>query len=162
MFERLRIGSGIDVHEFVEGRPLILGGVQIPHSKGLLGHSDADAVLHALVDSVLGALGEGDIGQHFSPSDPRWKDASSRDFVRFVRGRLDVRGARLINVDLTLLLESPKIAPHIPAMKTAIAEDLNIDLDRIHIKATTSEGLGFVGRKEGVLAMASCLVELGG
>lgn len=160
MFEKLRIGNGFDVHELVEGRDLWLGGVKIPHEKGLLGHSDADALIHAVVDSILGALSAGDIGKYFPPSDPKWKNASSRDFLRFTGKMVKERGAQILSVDSVLMLERPKIAPHVESMRSAMAEDLGIAFDRIHVKATTTEKLGFTGREEGVAVHSVCLLEL--
>lgn len=160
MFEKLRIGNGFDVHELVAGRDLWLGGIKIPHDKGLLGHSDADALIHAVVDSILGALSAGDIGKYFPPSDPQWKNASSRDFLKFTGKMVKERGAQILSIDSVLMLEKPKIAPHVEAMRSAMAEDLGISFDRIHVKATTTEKLGFTGREEGVAVHSVCLVEL--
>ncbi len=159
MFENLRIGTGFDVHELVAGRDLILGGVKIPHEKGLLGHSDADALIHAVVDAILGSLGVGDIGKFFPPSDERWRNASSRDFLKFSGQLVLERGAQIISIDSCLMLERPKIAPHVEAMRKNMADDLKIAFDRIHVKATTTEKLGFTGREEGVAAQAVCLIE---
>lgn len=159
MFENLRIGTGFDVHELVADRDLILGGVKIAHEKGLLGHSDADALIHAVVDSILGALGAGDIGKFFPPSDPKWKNASSRDFLKFAGQQVKERGAQIISIDSCLMLERPKIAPHIESMRRNMAEDLGVSFDRVHVKATTTEKLGFTGREEGVAAQAVCLIE---
>ena len=143
-----RVGIGYDVHALVEGRKLVLGGVEIPHTHGLDGHSDADALMHALCDAVLGAIGEGDIGQLFPNSDPRWRGAPSRIFLEEAARRVAARGGKLVNVDASLMAERPKMAPHIPAMKTHIAAALGITPDRVGIKATTNEKLGFVGRQE--------------
>lgn len=160
MSDDLRIGQGFDVHAFCEGRPLIIGGVTIPFEKGLLGHSDADVLIHAIVDAVLGALSAGDIGRYFPPTDPQWKNASSRDFLRFVKKMSDDRGAKILSIDSTLILERPKMSPHIEAIRRTLADDLGIEFDRIHVKATTTEKLGFTGREEGVAAQAVCLLRL--
>ena len=150
----MRVGTGYDVHRFEDGRPLILGGVEIPRETGLAGHSDADVLLHAIVDALLGAAGLGDMGQHFSPSDPQWKDASGLDLLartlRLVRGA----GFDLVNIDATAIAERPRLAPHIPAMRQHIAEALGIAAGRVNVKATTNEGLGALGRGEGIAAMA--------
>jgi 2-C-methyl-D-erythritol 2,4-cyclodiphosphate synthase len=153
-----RIGSGFDVHRLVAGRKLFLGGVEIPHDKGLDGHSDADALLHAIADALLGAVGAGDIGHHFPNTDPRWKDCASHVFVRECARVIAQQGYTVGNVDATVLAERPKIAPHIPAMRSAIAAMLGIEPDRVSIKATTMEQLGAIGRREGIAAMASVMV----
>jgi len=155
-----RVGIGYDVHALVAGRKLVLGGVEIPHTHGLDGHSDADALMHALCDAVLGAIGEGDIGQLFPNSDPRWQGAPSRIFLEEAARRVAARGGRLVNVDASLIAEQPKMAPHIPNMKANIAAALRLAPDRVGIKATTNERLGFVGRAEGIAAMAVASVEL--
>jgi len=160
MLDDLRIGQGFDVHQLVSGRPLIIGGVSIPFEKGLLGHVDADVLLHAVVDSILGALGLGDIGRYFPPSDPRWKGASSRDFLRFTGDLCKERGAQILSIDSTLLCEAPKMSPHYEAMRRVMAEDLGIGYDRVHVKATSTEKLGFTGREEGIAAQAVCLLRL--
>lgn len=154
----LRVGQGMDVHPLVSGRPCILGGVHIPSDKGPSGHSDADVLLHAVIDALLGAVGAGDIGQMFPDSDSRWKGASSLELLRMAWAKVSGAGWRVMNVDCSLLLEKPKVAPHIPAMKRNISEVLGLPLDAVGIKATTCEGLGFVGRGEGVLASASALL----
>jgi 2-C-methyl-D-erythritol 4-phosphate cytidylyltransferase/2-C-methyl-D-erythritol 2,4-cyclodiphosphate synthase len=151
----VRNGSGFDVHRFAEGDAVWLCGVYIPHTHKLEGHSDADVGLHALTDAILGALGDGDIGQHFPPSDPRWKDAASHQFLRDAVRRAVERGATITNVDVTLLCEAPKIAPHRDAMRQAVSDILDISIERVGVKATTTEGLGFTGRSEGIAAMAS-------
>lgn len=153
-----RIGHGFDVHQLVEGRRLVLGGVEIPHAKGLLGHSDADVLLHAICDALLGAAALGDIGRHFPDSDPRYKGIDSRALLRQVAAL--VRGKELVvgNVDATVIAEAPRLAPHIPAMVSRIAADLGIDADRVNVKATTTEKLGFTGRGEGIAAEAVCLL----
>ena len=155
-----RVGIGYDVHALVAGRKLVLGGVEIPHTHGLDGHSDADALMHALCDAVLGAIGEGDIGQLFPNSDPRWRGAASRVFLSEAARRVALRGGRLVNVDASLIAEEPKMAPHIPAMKAKIADALGLKPDQVGIKATTNERMGFVGRQEGIAAMAVASVEL--
>jgi len=160
MLDRLRIGLGSDVHAFEEGRPLMIGGVEIPHDRGLLGHSDADVLLHAIVDSILGALSEGDIGQHFPPSEPRWKGAPSIEFVKYVRDRVRARKAKILSIDCVLTLEKPKISPYSAKIRETIASALQIEMDRIHVKATTAEKLGFTGREEGIAAQAVCLLAL--
>ena len=156
----VHVGIGYDVHALVAGRKLILGGVEIPHTKGLDGHSDADALMHALCDAVLGALGEGDIGQFFPNTDPRWKGAPSRIFLEEAARRVAARAGRIVNVDASLAAQAPKMAPHIPAMKANIAAALGVTPDRVGIKATTNEKLGFVGREEGIAAMAVASVDL--
>ena len=148
----LRVGQGFDVHALVEGRPLIIGGVTIPHSHGLLGHSDADVLLHALTDALLGAAALGDIGRHFPDTDPRYKGADSRVLLRDAYALVQAQGWQLINVDATIHAQAPKIGPHAPQMAANIAEDLGLSLDRLNIKAKTNEGLGHLGRKEGIAA----------
>ncbi|MDD5260341.1 MAG: 2-C-methyl-D-erythritol 2,4-cyclodiphosphate synthase [Methylacidiphilales bacterium] len=155
-----RVGIGYDVHRLVEGRKLILGGVEIPHHLGLDGHSDADVLIHAIADALLGAIGSSDIGHHFPNSDPKWKNVSSLVFLHEIRVMLQKKGAMINNIDATLIAEAPKIVPHIPAMKKALAEALIVTMDRIGIKATTNETMGFVGRKEGISAFAVASVEL--
>jgi 2-C-methyl-D-erythritol 2,4-cyclodiphosphate synthase len=156
--DNLRVGQGIDVHQLVEGRPLILGGVTIKHSHGLLGHSDADALLHAVIDAILGAAGKADIGTLFPNTDAAWKGASSLELLRRVMAQIHGEGWRVINVDCSILAEAPKMAPHLAAMKKNIGEVLGIAAERIGIKATTTETLGFVGRKEGITATAVVLI----
>ncbi|MGH6992051.1 MAG: 2-C-methyl-D-erythritol 2,4-cyclodiphosphate synthase, partial [Caulobacteraceae bacterium] len=156
----IRIGQGLDVHPFALGETVHLCGVAIAHTARLVGHSDADAGLHAVVDAILGAIGAGDIGEHFPPSDPRWKDAPSRIFVEEALRLLGERGGRLVNIDVTLVCEAPKIAPHRAAMREALAEMLHISVDRVSVKATTTERLGFTGRGEGLLAQAVASVEI--
>ena len=157
---RTAVGNGYDVHRLVEGKPLWLGGVQIAHSHGLSGHSDADVALHALTDAILGALGEGDIGAHFPPSDPQWRGAESHRFVRFAAERVAARGGSIDHVDVTIIAEAPKVGPHRDAMRTVIAEMLGIASDRVSVKATTTEGLGFTGRREGIAAQATATLRL--
>jgi 2-C-methyl-D-erythritol 2,4-cyclodiphosphate synthase len=154
-----RVGIGYDVHALVAGRKLVLGGVEIAHTHGLDGHSDADALMHALCDAVLGAIGERDIGQLFPNTDPRWQGAPSRIFLEEAARRVAARGGRLVNVDASVIAEQPKMAPHIPAMKANIAAALRIAPDCVGLKATTNERIGFVGREEGIAAMAVASVE---
>jgi 2-C-methyl-D-erythritol 2,4-cyclodiphosphate synthase len=154
-----RIGHGYDVHCLVEGRKLILGGVDIPWEKGLLGHSDADVLLHAISDAILGAIGEGDIGRHFPDTDPRYKGADSLRLLGHVMGLADARGYRLGNLDATIVAQRPKLAPHIPRMRDNIASMLAADAERVNVKATTTEELGFAGRGEGIAAYAVVLLE---
>ncbi len=156
----VHVGIGYDIHPLVEGRRLVLGGVEIPHPKGLEGHSDADALLHALTDAVLGAVGEVDIGHLFPNTDPTWKNAPSRVFLEEAARRVRARGGRIVNVDATVLAEQPKIFPHLAAMKAHIATALGIPVARVGVKATTNERLGFVGREEGIAAMAVATVDL--
>jgi len=155
----LRIGHGFDVHAFGEGGHVMLGGVRVPHARGVLAHSDGDVVIHALCDAILGALAMGDIGKHFPPSDPRWKGADSRVFLRHCAGLARERGWRLGNADVTVVCERPKVGPHADAMRANLAEDLGAAVDAISIKATTTETLGFTGRGEGIAAHAVCLLE---
>jgi 2-C-methyl-D-erythritol 2,4-cyclodiphosphate synthase len=154
----LRIGHGYDVHAFAEGRRLIIGGVDIPHERGLLGHSDADVLIHAVCDALLGAAGLGDIGKHFPDSDPRYKGIDSRKLLRHVVGLLDEQGWNVGNVDATIIAQAPKMAPHIPTMRANLAEDLGISAASMNVKATTTEKLGFTGRQEGIAAEAVCLI----
>lgn len=155
-----RVGLGFDVHKFTEGDHVWLCGVKVPHEAKLDGHSDADAPLHALTDAILGALGDGDIGQHFPPSDPKWKGAASRLFVEDAVRRVHERGGRITNVDITVLCEAPRIGPHRDAMRAAMATMLGIDISRVGLKATTTETLGFTGRREGIAAMATATILL--
>jgi 2-C-methyl-D-erythritol 4-phosphate cytidylyltransferase/2-C-methyl-D-erythritol 2,4-cyclodiphosphate synthase len=156
----IRIGSGFDVHAFVDGDHVMLGGVRIPHSHGVTGHSDADVALHALVDAILGALADGDIGSHFPPSDPQWKGASSDRFLAFACGRVRARKGIIANLDITVVCETPRVSPHRDAMRARIAEIAGIGADRVAVKATTSEKMGFTGRSEGIVAMATATVRL--
>jgi len=153
-FSVTRIGSGFDVHAFADARPLILCGVTVPHDQGLAGHSDADVGIHALCDAIYGALADGDIGRHFPPTEETWKDADSARFLRHAAERITARGGRLINADVTLICERPKITPHAPAMIARLAELLGVGTQRISVKATTTEKLGFTGRREGIAAQA--------
>lgn len=155
-----RIGTGFDVHPFESGDAVWLGGVRIPHDRRLQGHSDADVALHALTDAILGAIGEGDIGKHFPPSDERWRGAASSLFLERAAGLVAARGGRIVNLDVTIVCEAPRIGPHVEAMKLAIGAATRLTPSRIAIKATTSEQLGFTGRGEGIVAMASASVEL--
>jgi 2-C-methyl-D-erythritol 2,4-cyclodiphosphate synthase len=154
------VGIGYDVHQLVPGRKLFLGGVEIPHSKGLEGHSDADVLMHAICDAVLGAIGEGDIGTFFPNTDPQWRGAPSRTFLVEAARQVAARNGRVVNIDASLIAQQPKIAPHIGGMKKNIAAALGIDPRRIGIKATTNEKLGFIGREEGIAAMAVASVEV--
>jgi 2-C-methyl-D-erythritol 4-phosphate cytidylyltransferase / 2-C-methyl-D-erythritol 2,4-cyclodiphosphate synthase len=155
-----RIGTGYDVHPFAPGDAVWLCGVEIPHKAKLQGHSDADVALHALTDAILGAIGEGDIGTHFPPSDMRWKGAASTLFLRHAGELVKNRGGRIVNLDVTIVAEAPRIAAHVPAMCAVIAETLGISADRVAVKATTNEKLGFIGREEGIVSMASASVEV--
>jgi 2-C-methyl-D-erythritol 2,4-cyclodiphosphate synthase len=154
----IRIGNGFDVHALVAGSPLVLGGVAIPHERGLAGHSDADVLLHAVCDAILGALALGDIGLHFPDSDGRWKDADSRVLLRHVATLASAQGWRIGNLDVTVIAEAPKLAPHVPAMRANLAGDLACDVGAISVKATTTERLGFAGRGEGIAALATVLL----
>ena len=157
----IRIGNGFDVHALVAGRKLVLGGLTIPHDRGLAGHSDADVVLHAIGDAILGALALGDLGAHFPDSDPRWKDADSRILLRHVAGLMKREGWRIENVDTTVIAQAPKLAPHVPAMRANIAVDLACEIGQVSVKATTTERLGFAGRGEGIAALATVLLVRG-
>lgn len=155
----MRIGQGFDVHAFGPGDHVMLGGVKVPHAQGVVAHSDGDVVIHALCDALLGALALGDIGQHFPPSDERWRDADSRSFLRHCQLLLRERGYRLGNADITVIAERPKVGPHAPAMRAVLAADLDCSVEDISVKATTSEKLGFTGRGEGIAAMAVVLLQ---
>jgi 2-C-methyl-D-erythritol 2,4-cyclodiphosphate synthase len=155
----MRIGFGYDVHALVSGRPLILGGVQIPYPLGLQGHSDADVLIHAICDALLGALADGDIGKHFPDTDPQYKEVRSTLLLKAVSARMAERGYHVLNIDTTVVAERPKIAPFIPGMVKEIADALGIDGRRVSVKATTSEGLGFAGRGEGITAYAVALIQ---
>jgi 2-C-methyl-D-erythritol 2,4-cyclodiphosphate synthase len=152
-------GIGFDIHAFAPGRRLVLGGVEIPHPQGLAGHSDADVLCHAVADALLGAMADGDIGRHFPDTDARWKDASSLALLRIVAERVRARGGRIVNVDSTVLAEAPRLGPHVAAMRAAMAESLGIEAARVSVKATTCEGLGALGRREGIAVMAIAAVE---
>jgi len=154
-----RIGQGFDVHQLVEGRPLIMGGIEIPYEKGLLGHSDADVLLHTIADACLGAIGEGDIGKHFPDTDVAFKDADSAKLLQHVWQLVKDKGYELVNADCTIMAQQPKMAPHIQAMQLRIAELLETDRENINVKATTTEKLGFTGRGEGIASMAVVLLQ---
>ena len=156
----VHVGIGYDVHALVAGRKLILGGVEIPHTKGLDGHSDADALMHAICDAVLGALGEEDIGHFFPNTDPRWKNAPSRVFLEEAASQVVLRNGRIVNVDATVIAQAPKIYPHIAGMKKNIADALGLRESQVGVKATTNEMMGFIGREEGIAAMAVVSVDL--
>lgn len=155
----MRIGSGYDVHAFTLNRPLVLGGVTIPFEKGLAGHSDADAVIHAVVDALLGAAALGDIGQHFPSSDMRWKDQPGLVFLDTIYSMLCQQNWQISNIDATIVAERPKMGPHIPAMRVHLSEHLHLDMSQVSIKATTTDGLGFTGRQEGIACYAVALLE---
>jgi 2-C-methyl-D-erythritol 4-phosphate cytidylyltransferase/2-C-methyl-D-erythritol 2,4-cyclodiphosphate synthase len=156
----IRTGTGYDVHAFGAGGHVMICGVRVPHTKGFLAHSDGDVGLHALVDSILGALADGDIGSHFPPSDPRWKGASSDRFLKYAADRVTARGGRIANLEVTLICERPKIGPLRDTMRARIAEISGVDVSRVAVKATTSERLGFTGREEGIAATASATIRL--
>lgn len=153
-----RVGQGFDVHEFAEGRPLIIGGIEVPSEKGLLGHSDADVLLHTVTDAALGAIGEGDIGHHFPDTDPEWEGADSAKLLAYIWEKVEAKGYTLGNVDCTIMAQAPKMAPYVDQMRARIAELLHAEVDQVNVKATTTEKLGFVGRKEGIAAMATILL----
>jgi 2-C-methyl-D-erythritol 2,4-cyclodiphosphate synthase len=155
----LRVGTGYDSHRFAGDRPLILGGITIPFDRGLTGHSDADAICHAVTDAMLGAAALGDIGTHFPPSDEKWKGADSAELLRMTRVLLEERGFHVVNVDVTVICEAPKIGPYVVAIRERLAEILAIDVGRVSIKGKTNEGMGWIGRGEGIATMASVLIE---
>ena len=155
----MRIGHGYDVHRLVEGRDLILGGVKLEYELGLLGHSDADVLLHAVSDALLGAAGLGDIGKHFPDTDPQYKGADSLELLRVVASRVKEAGYRVSNIDVTMIAQKPKLRPHIPQMEENIAEAVGVDVSRVNVKATTEEQLGFTGTMEGMRCHAVCLLE---
>ena|SRR5581483_11684532 len=155
----IRVGSGYDVHAFAPNRPLILGGVTIPYEYGLAGHSDADAVIHAVVDALLGAGALGDIGTHFPSHDPRWKDQPSSVFLDYTYDLLSQQQWKIGNIDATIVAERPKMLPHIQAMRAHLAEHLHLNIDQVSVKATTTDGLGFTGRREGIACYAVALIE---
>ena len=155
----IRIGQGYDVHQLVVDRPLVIGGVTIEHIKGLAGHSDADVLIHSLCDALLGAAGKGDIGQHFPDTDSSYQNIDSRILLRKVMSLLLMDGWQVVNADLTVIAQKPKLAPHIPEMRRLLANDMNIDETRLNIKATTTETLGYCGREEGIAALAVVLIE---
>ncbi|WP_088044579.1 2-C-methyl-D-erythritol 2,4-cyclodiphosphate synthase [Bacillus sp. EAC] len=154
-----RVGQGFDVHAFAENRPLIIGGIEIPYELGLLGHSDADVLLHTISDALLGAIGEGDIGRHFPDTDPAFKDADSAKLLEHVYQLVKDKGYELVNADCTIIAQAPKMAPYIQSMRNRIAELLETSSDRINVKATTTEKLGFTGRKEGIASQAVVLLQ---
>lgn len=154
----MRVGMGYDVHKLVEGRDLILGGVKIPYEKGLLGHSDADVLVHAIMDAIIGALAKGDIGKHFPDTDDRYKDVDSIKLLRHVAVLMAENDRKLGNVDATIIAEQPKMAPYIEAMRETIAQALDVEIDKINVKATTEEGLGFTGSGEGIASQAICIL----
>ncbi|WP_211249894.1 2-C-methyl-D-erythritol 2,4-cyclodiphosphate synthase [Carnobacterium funditum] len=154
-----RVGQGYDVHQLVEGRPCILGGIKIPFEKGLSGHSDADVLIHAIIDALLGAAGKGDIGHLFPDTNPVFKEVNSRELLKQVSELLRVEKFAIINIDATILAEKPKMQPYLKEMQKNLAFDCQIDAERVNVKATTSEKMGFVGRQEGIAAMAICLLE---
>jgi 2-C-methyl-D-erythritol 2,4-cyclodiphosphate synthase len=155
----LRVGIGYDIHARVEGRPLVIGGLKFPTSWGLAGHSDADVLCHAIADALLGAVALGDIGQHFPPGEPRWKDVSSLDLLRHIRGLIAERGGRIVNVDATVVAEEPTLGPARAEMCARLAEALGVEASRVSVKATTNEGIGTIGRGEGIAAWAAAMVE---
>jgi 2-C-methyl-D-erythritol 2,4-cyclodiphosphate synthase len=155
----MRIGNGFDVHAFVAGRPLVIGGVTVPNARGLEGHSDADVLLHAICDAILGALAMGDLGRHFPDTDPKWKGADSRRLLRQVAAMMQAQRYMIANVDATVIAQAPKLAPHVDAMRANIAADLGCDASRVSVKATTTERLGFTGREEGIAALATVLLQ---
>jgi 2-C-methyl-D-erythritol 2,4-cyclodiphosphate synthase len=155
----MKVGQGIDVHAFADGRKLVIGGVEIPHHKGLAGHSDADVLLHAICDALLGAAGLGDIGQHYPDTDPQYSEIDSRRLLRDVAHKLSGLKLKVVNIDATIVAEAPRMSPHVPRMISNIAADLGIAPSAINIKATTTERLGFIGRGEGIVAQAVALVD---
>lgn len=155
----MRIGYGFDAHRFEDGRPLVLGGVIFPHSRGLAGHSDADVLLHAIIDAMLGAAALGDIGALFPSSDTRWRDANSLDLLARVLEVVRAEGRAVVNIDSTIVAETPRMAPHIPAMRQSIASALGLAMEAVSVKATTTDGMGFTGRSEGIAAVAVVLLE---
>jgi 2-C-methyl-D-erythritol 2,4-cyclodiphosphate synthase len=155
----MRIGQGVDVHAFVEGRKLVIGGVEIPHDKGLDGHSDADVLLHAICDALLGAAALGDIGWHFPDTDPTYRGANSRTLLREVGKKIGAQGYRIVNIDATIIAQAPRVAPHVARMIGNIAADLGLEPAAVSVKATTTEMLGFTGRGEGIAALAVTLIE---
>jgi 2-C-methyl-D-erythritol 2,4-cyclodiphosphate synthase len=158
----MRVGSGYDVHAFGPGDHVTLGGVRIPHDRGVVAHSDGDVLLHALCDALLGAMALGDIGEHFPDSDPQWKGADSRRFLRHCAALMNEHGWRFVNADLTILAQAPRVGPHKLQMRQNVADDLGVPIDRINVKATTTEGLGAIGRSEGLACQAAVLIAHGG
>ena len=155
----MRIGQGFDVHALVEGRKLVIGGVHIPYAKGLEGHSDADVLLHAICDALLGAAGLGDIGKHFPDTDPRYRGIDSRKLLLQIKKKIGDCGFKIVNIDATIIAQAPRMAPHVPRMVANIAEDLGVAATAVNVKATTTEQLGFAGRGEGIAAQAVALIE---
>ncbi|MCZ8533610.1 2-C-methyl-D-erythritol 2,4-cyclodiphosphate synthase [Psychrobacillus psychrodurans] len=154
----MRIGQGFDVHEFADNRPLIIGGIEIPYERGLIGHSDADVLLHTITDAALGAIGEGDIGRHFPDTDPDFKDADSAKLLEYIWKLVDAKGYKLGNIDCTIIAQKPKMSPYIETIRTRVAELLQADVSQVNVKATTTERLGFTGREEGIASMATILL----
>lgn len=154
----IRVGQGFDVHEFANDRPLIIGGITIPYERGLIGHSDADVLLHTITDAALGAIGEGDIGKHFPDTDPEFKDADSAKLLEYIWKLVDEKGYKLGNIDCTIIAQKPKMAPHIETIRARVAELLQADMSQVNVKATTTEKLGFTGREEGIASMATILL----
>ncbi|MCZ8540947.1 2-C-methyl-D-erythritol 2,4-cyclodiphosphate synthase [Paenisporosarcina quisquiliarum] len=154
----MRIGQGFDVHEFADNRPLIIGGIEIPYERGLIGHSDADVLLHTITDAALGAIGEGDIGRHFPDTDPDFKDADSAKLLEHIWKLVDAKGYKLGNIDCTIIAQKPKMSPYIETIRTRVAELLQADVSQVNVKATTTERLGFTGREEGIASMATILL----
>lgn len=154
----MRIGQGFDVHEFADNRPLIIGGIEIPYERGLIGHSDADVLLHTITDAALGAIGEGDIGRHFPDTDPDFKDADSAKLLEHIWKLVDAKGYKLGNIDCTIIAQKPKMSPYIETIRTSVAELLQADVSQVNVKATTTERLGFTGREEGIASMATILL----
>ncbi len=156
----MRVGLGYDIHPMANGRKLILGGVDIPHSQGLMGHSDADALVHAVCDALLGAMGEGDLGKHYPSSDPRYKDISSLKLLEEVSGLLGEKGYRLVNLDTVIIAQAPKLSPHLPVMQARLAEVLKIDREMVNVKVKSGEGLDdAIGKEEAIAAQAVCMIE---
>ena len=155
----MRIGIGYDIHPLAAGRKLILGGVEIPHSKGLQGHSDADALVHAVCDALLGALGEGDMGKHFPSSDPRYKDISSLKLLENIAAMLSKKACRVVNVDTVIIAQAPRLGPFLPAMQTRIADVLKVKPEAVNVKVKSGEQVGAIGREEAIAAQATCLIE---
>jgi 2-C-methyl-D-erythritol 2,4-cyclodiphosphate synthase len=157
----MRIGCGYDIHPLGPGRKLILGGIEVPHSKGLLGHSDSDALVHALCDALLGAMGEGDLGRHYPSSDQRFKDISSLKLLEDVVGKMRGKGYRIMNVDTVIIAQSPRLSSYLTAMQKQMAQVLGVDPDLVNVKVKSGEGIGMIGREEGIAAQAVCLIEKG-
>ncbi len=154
----MRVGIGYDIHPLGKGRKLILGGLEIPHAQGLIGHSDADALVHAVCDALLGAMGEGDLGRHYPSSDPRYKDISSLKLLEDVSGMLSTKGFRLVNLDTVIIAQAPRLGPHLDTMRTRIAEVLNVNAAQVNVKVKSGEGLDAVGREEAIAAQAICMI----